>query len=180
MGIISIRPKVPGKMKAAHGNHDSDGGASTFNQNGWEFAHKIHPNLACVFINTESGIAANTLDTLTTQAKGLATNVCYAFHKPYKTNSNHKGSENKSGPIIEAAARKHGVNLILAGHNHCYEHFFKDPVHYVTSGAAGRKFYSTTDAPDMVKFINNTHGFLKINVGAKLECQFISNKTGTS
>ena len=177
-----LGPRFTDRIKGAQGNHDSSGGSSVFNQNGWEFAHKIHPNLACVFINTEGGIAANTLDTLTTQAKGLATNVCYAFHKPYKTDpgGHHPPSENKSGSIIEAAARKHGVRLVLAGHNHVYEHYFKDPIHYVTSGAAGRKFYQTSGGPDVVKFINNTNGFLKINVGPRLGCQFISNKTGTS
>lgn len=177
-----IGPRFQGRMKAARGNHDSSGGASTFNQNGWSFVHKVSPNLAVVFIDTESGVSANTLDTQTAQAKGMATNVAYAFHKPYVTSrdAHHKGSENKSGSVIEAAARKHGVKLILAGHNHNYEHSIANGIHYVTSGAAGRKFYETgCDIPGAVKCVDNVNGFLKINIGARLACQFVGTNGQT-
>lgn len=177
-----IGPRFSGRMKAARGNHDSSGGASTFNQNGWSFVHKVSPNLAVVFIDTESGVNASTLDSQTTQAKSMATNVAYAFHKPYVTSkdAHHKGSENKSGSVIEAAARKHGVKLILAGHNHNYEHSVAGGIHYVTTGAAGRKFYSTgCDIPGAVKCVDNVNGFLKINIGARLACQFVGTNGQT-
>lgn len=103
-----LGPRWTGRMKGAQGNHDNSAYIKIFNQSGYNIAYKYGPNLACVFINTESGIDAATLDSLTTRAKSLATNVCYAFHKPYVTSSDahHKGSENKSGSTIDAAAKK--------------------------------------------------------------------------
>ena len=177
--IIGARYK--GRFKGAQGNHDNDSYLPVFGQEKWNMVVKAAPNLAVVIIDTEGGISAGELDTLTTQAKGMAKHVAYAMHKPYITSSDghHKGSENKSGSVIDAAAKKHGIKLVVSGHNHVYEHFMCNGIHYVTSGAAGRKFYKTgCKMAGAVKCTDNTNGFLKVSVGANLLCQFISNSGG--
>ena len=175
-------PRWKGKMKGCIGNHDvhdPSGFLREFGQSGWNMGVKVAPNLTVVFIDTEKGIAAPLLDSLTNAAKQQSKHVAYVFHKPYITSSNghHKPSENKWSSIIDAAAKKHGVKLLIAGHNHLYEHFTCGGIHYVTSGAAGRKFYAGNcqGSCGPVKCVENTNGFLKVSVGASLLCQFISN-----
>lgn len=179
-----IGAKWRGRMKGCIGNHDvhdPSGFLSVFGQSGWNSAYRIAPNFAVVFIDTERGIDTPTLDSLTTQAKGMARHVAYIFHKPYITsgNAHHPPSENKWRQIIEAGVRKHGIKLVVCGHNHLYEHFLCNGVHYITSGAAGRKFYQgNCQGCGGVKCINKTNGFLKVTVGNNLTCQFINNTSG--
>lgn len=178
-----IGSKWSGKMKGCLGNHDThdkSGFLSVFGQSAWNSVAKVAPNLAVVFIDTESGVDAGTLDTLTTQAKGTGAKfIAYVFHKPYITSANahHGPGENKWRTTIEAAAKKHGVKLMLCGHNHLYEHFMCGGTHYITSGAAGRKFYAGNcqGSCGPVKCVEDTNGFLKVSVGNTLLCQFISN-----
>lgn len=178
-----IGSKWSGKMKGCLGNHDvhdKSGFLQVFGQSAWNSVARVAPNLAVVFIDTESGVDAGTLDTLTTQAKGTGAKfVAYVFHKPYITSANahHKPSENKWRSTIEAAVKKHGVKMVLCGHNHLYEHFTCGGTHYITSGAAGRKFYAGNcqGSCGPVKCVENTNGFLKVAVGANLLCQFIAN-----
>lgn len=179
-----ITSRYKGRMVGAQGNHDNDSYLAPFGMSKWNDAFKVAPNFAVVTIDTEGGISAGELDTLTAKAKGMGVkHVAYVMHKPYYTSSDghHKGSENKSGSVIDAAAKKHGIKLVISGHNHVYEHFFSGGIHYLTVGTGGRKFYSTgCKAGGAVKCLNNTNGFLKISVGASLLCQFIANSSGSA
>lgn len=174
-----ITADYKGKMKGAQGNHDNDSYLPVFGQSKWLDAFKVAPNLAVVTIDTEGSTNAAELDAATTKAKGMGVkHIAYVMHKAYITSSDghHKPSENKSGSVIDAAAKKHGVKLVVSGHNHVYEHFFCNGIHYVTSGAAGREFYKTgCKACSPVKCINSKNGFLKVSVGASLLCQFVEN-----
>ena len=177
-----VGTKWRGKFKGCLGNHDvhdKSGFLSIFGQTGWNVGAKVAPNLSVVFIDTESGITEALLTSLTTSAKSQSKHVAYVFHKPFITSGNghHKPSENKWGSIIDKVAKANGVKLLIAGHNHLYEHFTCGGIHYVTSGAAGRKFYAGNcqGSCGPVKCVENTNGFLKVAVGATLRCQFISN-----
>lgn len=179
----TIGQRYKGKMKGALGNHDNDSYSDVFGQTKgvWNFVHTHSPNLSVVFIDTEKGIDEATLTNLTKAAQAKSKHVVYTFHKPYITASNHKGSDNKSGSTIDKVAKAMGIKLIVAGHNHCYEHFLCNGIHYVTSGAAGRSFYGTkcsgSCAP--VKCTDNTNGYLQVAVGASLLCQFITHQNTT-
>lgn len=168
-----------GKMKGARGNHDSSQEYLTvFGQTTWNFEMQVTTNLSVVFIDTESGINETTLDNLTKAAKARSKHVAYVFHKPHVTSSDghHKASENKWGSIIDTVAKKYGVKLIVAGHNHVYEHAMNNGIHYVTSGAAGRGLYKTgCKITGAVKCDASNHGFLKVTVGNDLLCQFVFN-----
>jgi predicted phosphodiesterase len=175
-----IGPRFKGKMIGAIGNHDNNDYLAPFGMSKWVDAFKVAPNLAVVTINTEGSTKAAELEAATAKAKAMGVkHIAYVMHKAYVTSSDghHPPSENKSGAIIDEIAKKYGVKLIVAGHNHVYEHFFCNGIHYVTSGAAGRKFYSTgCKACSPVKCTDNTNGFLKVSVGANLLCQFITHQ----
>jgi predicted phosphodiesterase len=68
--------------------------------------------------------------------------VC--FHRPYWTLSNSRPSVSDRAylhPILQA----NGVKLVLTGHNHCYEHFVVDGIHYMVDGGGGALLYSPDD-----------------------------------
>jgi tartrate-resistant acid phosphatase type 5 len=179
-----VAPHYQGKFKGALGNHDkgdADIYAGLFGQTkgAWNFVAQIVPGeLAVVFINTESGITEPVLESLTKTAKTQAKHVVYAMHYPFHTSAtaHHKGSENKSGAIINTVAKRHGIKLITAGHNHNYEHHLWEGIHYLTVGTAGKGFYPTDcKGSGALKCTDNQHGFLKVQVGENLYCQFIQN-----
>jgi predicted phosphodiesterase len=174
--------RFKGRFKGAKGNHDDGAYVSLFGQPSYEFQMQVAPNLSVVFIQGAKGIDEAKLTQLTQQAKAQSKFVAYVFHEPYVTakNAHHKGSECKAGPVIEKVARAMGVKLIVAGHNHNYEHSTAGGIHYVTTGASGRKFYPTNcDIPGAVKCFDNVNGFLKVSVGNTLVCQFVSNNGQT-
>lgn len=180
-----IAPLYKGKMKGAVGNHDGSGAyLGLFGQTGWNFTQNYGPNLSVVFIDTERGIEQQTLDNLTKAAKAQSKHVAYAMHKAYVTSSDghHKPSENKWGAAIDAVAKKYGVKLVVAGHNHVYEHAVQGGIHYVTSGAAGRKFYTTgCKIAGAVKCFDNVNGFLKVTAAPdRLLCQFVTHSGSVS
>lgn len=186
--FAKVMPQWSGKMKGALGNHDTHdkaGFLGLFKMTNFNSAAQVAPNLTVVFIDTESGITEATLESLTKAAASQSTFVAYVFHRPFITSGNvkHPGSENKWGTIIDTVAKRHGVKLMIAGHNHLYEHFKCGEIHYVTSGAGGRDFYSGNCQSKCagVKCVTNTNGFLKVTVSpSSLLCQFITNSGSIS
>lgn len=70
-----------------------------------------------------------------------------ALHPPLFTNSNHDPAflaRDKLVPIFEA----YGVQLVVAGHNHCYEKFVGYGGYYITSGGGGAPLYGVDDHLD--------------------------------
>ena len=72
--------------------------------------------------------------------------VFVAFHEPMYTFSSHgpwlKGREHVL-PLLE----QHKVDLIISGHNHCYEHFLVNGIHHVVSGGGGAPLYGFDAGP---------------------------------
>lgn len=72
--------------------------------------------------------------------------VFVAFHEPMYTFSSHgpwlKGREHVL-PLLE----QHKVDLIIGGHNHCYEHFLVNGIHHVVSGGGGAPLYGFDAGP---------------------------------
>ncbi|MFH1531352.1 MAG: metallophosphoesterase [Pseudomonadota bacterium] len=72
--------------------------------------------------------------------------VIVAFHGPMYTFSNHgpwlKGREHVL-PLLE----QHQVDLVVNGHNHCYEHFLVNGIHHVVSGGGGAPLYGFDAGP---------------------------------
>lgn len=165
-----------GKIKGALGNHDGNEYLQAFGQDSWNTWIKVAPTLAFVFM--KEGIGEAELDSLTSKAKASGVkHIIYVLHIPYVTgdDAHHKASENKNGPTIDKVAKKYGVQIIAAGHNHNYEHFLRNGIHYITVGAGGRPFYTSSKGAGMVKIVNNKNGFVKVSIGQELLLQFIDN-----
>jgi hypothetical protein len=63
-------------------------------------------------------------------------------------------------PLFE----QHGVDLVLNGHNHGYEHSIQNGVHYVVSGGGGASIYPCVDdQPWLVTCIAVNH-FLIVDI----------------
>ncbi len=72
--------------------------------------------------------------------------VIVAFHEPMYTFSNHgpwlKGRDHVL-PLLE----QHQVDLVISGHNHCYEHFLVNGIHHIVSGGGGAPLYGFDAGP---------------------------------
>jgi predicted phosphodiesterase len=62
------------------------------------------------------------------------------FHQPAYTSGLHTDQKTIQKEWIPLF-RRHGVQLVLTGHNHDYEHLKLDGIHYVVSGGGGRSVY---------------------------------------
>lgn len=73
-------------------------------------------------------------------ASTASVKVAYFHHPPFTSGSVHRGNgavRNGWVPLFE----RHGVDLVLAGHNHVYEHIEVEGIHYVTTGGGGAVLY---------------------------------------
>jgi len=61
-------------------------------------------------------------------------------HEPMFTFSSHDPWE-KGRKFIKPLVDAYGVDVVFAGHNHCYEHFLVDGVHYIVTGGGGAPQY---------------------------------------
>ncbi len=73
--------------------------------------------------------------------------VLVAHHHPMYTFSNHSPwyeGRDELQPLFE----QYGVDMVVAGHNHCYEHFKVNGIHYVVAGGGGAPLYGINDIID--------------------------------
>ena len=63
------------------------------------------------------------------------------LHEPLYSTGGH-GPNLYIREILKPLLDVTGVNMVLAGHNHCYEHCFVDGIHYITTGGGGAPLYS--------------------------------------
>jgi tartrate-resistant acid phosphatase type 5 len=90
------------------------------------------------------------------------------FHHPGLTAGLHEPSvavQQRWMPMFE----QHGVNLVLNGHNHGYEHSVLNGVHYVVTGGGGATIYPcVNDPPSLVSCVAVNH-FLVVEIeGSKI------------
>ena len=63
---------------------------------------------------------------------------------------------------------KHGVDIVVSGHNHCYEHYIVDGIQYVVTGGGGAPLYSVNQAgapaEELSLFVNGTtvHHYVRV------------------
>jgi len=74
-----------------------------------------------------------------------------AFHNPMYTCGNHKDDENAKRSL-EPLFKRYGVKLVLAGHNHIYEHLLENGVHYLTLGGGGAPLHDIKTKCDHNRF----------------------------
>jgi len=137
------KPLLDAKINfyATLGNHDLPLQIyyENFNMNGKEYYRFKKGNVAFYSLNSnymdkkqvqwlENELAKDTSDW----------KVCFFHHPPYSSARKH-GSDGQLREIVEPIFLKYGVNLVLAGHDHVYEHIKPQKgIYYFVSGAGGQ------------------------------------------
>ena len=137
------RPLLDSKVKfyAALGNHDESNQRfyEHFNMNGEEYYNFKKGPVSFYALNSnymdkkqlawlEEKLAADASDW----------KVAFFHHPPYSSGGKH-GSATSLRQIVEPIFLKHGVNLVLAGHEHFYERVKPQKgIYYFISGAGGK------------------------------------------
>lgn len=100
--------------------------------------------------------------------------ICF-FHHPVYTNANY-GSTRKLWNTIVPVMEKRGVQLVLSGHDHLYEHSYPiraqkivepgEGIVYITTGAGGAALYTErpTSIPELKSVYDGAHSFTIIDV----------------
>ena len=130
------------KFYAALGNHDSTNQRmyKLFNMNGERF-YTFRPKAGVRFFALDSNYMDRTqLQWLEKElaASGSDWKIMY-FHHPIYSSGGAHGSDTALRDQLEPLFLKHGVDLVLAGHEHFYERLKPQKgIHYFISGGAGK------------------------------------------
>lgn len=129
------------KFYASLGNHDLplQVNYENFNMNGKEYYRFKKGNVAFYALNS------NYMDKKQVQwledELGKDTSewkICFFHHPPYSSAKAH-GSDNQLREVVEPIFLKHGVNVVLTGHDHVYERIKPQKgIYYFVSGAGGK------------------------------------------
>ena len=129
------------KFYASLGNHDEPAQRfyKHFNMDGKEYYRFTKGNVAFYALNS------NYMDKKQIQwlqdELGKDTSewkIAFFHHPPYSSGGKH-GSETSLREVVEPIFLKHGVNMVLAGHEHFYERIKPQKgIYYFISGAGGK------------------------------------------
>ncbi len=100
------------------------------------------------------------------------------LHRPIYSSSGHGGNEELK-QFIEPLFQKYKVDIVFAGHDHCYERTVPiDGVTYIVTGGGGAPLYSV-GKNNWTAYSESVHHFCKVNVdSSKLTISMIrSNGT---
>jgi 3',5'-cyclic AMP phosphodiesterase CpdA len=88
------------------------------------------------------------------------------FHHPIYSSTWEGGVNESMRAMWESIFRETGVDLVLNGHMHCYEHFYIYGIHYVVTGGGGAPLQDPVDevADGTVCRRYNTLHYLRITV----------------
>lgn len=137
------RKLLDGKVKfyASLGNHDLalQVNYEHFNMNGKEYYRFKKGNVAFYALNSNYMDKKQVAWLESELAKDTAEwKVCFFHHAPYSSAKAH-GSDKQLREVVEPIFLKHGVNLVLAGHDHVYERIKPQKgIYYFVTGAGGK------------------------------------------
>ncbi|NOZ02717.1 MAG: hypothetical protein GXP54_12630 [Deltaproteobacteria bacterium] len=93
--------------------------------------------------------------------------VLVTFHEPMYTFSNH-GPWLKGRETVQPLFEKHHVDMVFSGHNHCYEHFLVNGIHYIVTGGGGAPLYGVGEGPpdeqDLLIKAKSFYHYLRLDV----------------
>ena len=137
------KPLLDGGVKffAALGNHDSPNQRfyRQFNMDGRRY-YSFSSGPVQFFVMDSTYVDRSQLDWLTRELDGSRARwkIAYAHHPLYSSGARH-GSEVDLRVLVEPLFIQHGVDVVLAGHEHFYERIKpQHGIYYFTSGAAGK------------------------------------------
>ncbi|MBF0396414.1 MAG: metallophosphoesterase family protein [Desulfobacterales bacterium] len=165
--------KVP--LVGVYGNHEFKGGYSEDNSHmddylippeGGTFSwyQYNYGNVHFLILNTSAPLSPgseqyNFMEAdLSSASKDLNINhIIIAMHKTIFSISGHGDSKNFIKNLIPLF-EKYGVKIVFYGHDHDYQHFIKNNIHYILTGGAGapahevrREHYKTTEG-NLIKY----------------------------
>ena len=107
------------------------------------------------------------------------------FHKPPYTSHPKRAPNLKARELLVPVLEEHGVQIVLAGHNHFYERFYplrngrrttmqEGGITYLTTGGGGAPVYRTGQNPLLAKGVKANH-FL---IGTVTDCSVLFRAVG--
>jgi predicted phosphodiesterase len=179
------RPLLSEKVKfyATLGNHDESNQRfyEQFNMNGEEYYRFREGNVSFYSLNSNY-MDKKQIKWIEDQlAKDTARwKIAFFHHPPYSSGGKH-GSDTKLRAVVEPLFVKHGVDVVLAGHEHFYERIKPQKgIHYFISGAGGklREGDVKDRSPLTAKAYDSDMSFMLVEVaGDELHFQVVS-RTG--
>ncbi len=94
---------------------------------------------------------------------GLVWRIAVMHHGPWSSGPHGANAELASAHVPELLAA-HGVDLVLAGHDHIYERGATGGMKYVTSGGGGAPLYRSSKTP-FTRRSESTYHFVEVTAG---------------
>jgi predicted phosphodiesterase len=184
---IPYKPIIDSGVKfyASLGNHD-DGGQTNyklFNMEGRKY-YSFKPTDDVRFFAIDSNyVDSKQLEWLEKEfaASGSAWKIAFFHHPLYSSGETH-GSADAQRELLEPLFVKHGVNVVIAGHEHFYERLKPQKgIAYFTLGSSSKLRKGDLRRTAMTAYGNDTdYAFMLVEIdGDKLHFQTISDKGAT-
>jgi predicted phosphodiesterase len=107
------------------------------------------------------------LETDLRDSQGLDFRFVIAHHPP-ETAVKRRQGENKQMTELEPIFEKYKVSAGFFGHDHNYQHYLKNGVHYFTTGGGGAPLYDVDTPPANITVkVASTENFVIVNVDGK-------------
>ncbi len=107
------------------------------------------------------------LDTGLASLRKEAKWVFATLHHPLYTFSHH-GPWLDGRTTVQPLFEKYQVDMVLSGHNHCYEHFIVNNIHYIVTGGGGAPLYAIEQGPpeeqDLRVAVGSFYHYLRLDV----------------
>jgi hypothetical protein len=172
------------KFYATLGNHDESNQRfyEHFNLNGEEYINFKKGNVSFYALNSnymdkkqvkwmEEKMAADTSEW----------KIAFMHHPPYSSGGKH-GSSTGVREVVEPIFLKHGINVVLAGHEHFYERLKPQKgIYYFISGAGGklREGDVKDNSPLTEKAYDKDMSFMLVEIDKDKQMHFqVINRTG--
>ena len=151
------------RWRAAWGNHDAGRPSTDQVLGAGERTYTWFDNPVQFFVldSNRAADASQTAWLAGELARSTAAVKIAVFHHPPFTVGLHEDSlevRRRWVPLFE----QHGVDLVLNGHNHGYEHSVINGVHYVVSGGGGASLYPCVDDEPWLIVCLSAHHFLVV------------------
>jgi hypothetical protein len=154
---------------------DSDDYLSLFGQEGWEYKYEPQGVTFCVLNSVNTATLENMLKTSTSRFKIVIINA------PIFSPSSKYGQDVTAQTNLVPLLTKYKVNMVLSAKNKLYYRFVPKGgpnttvgTTYVGVGTASDIFDPAGSPNGAIKIIENTPGYLRVDVGGTLSCKFLS------
>jgi acid phosphatase type 7 len=86
-------------------------------------------------------------------------------HPPFTVNHKNVGHVSTETPTLVPMFEKYHVTAVFAGHDHNYQHHFKDGIHYVITGGGGAPLApADKPLPDITLKVESIEHFVRVHV----------------